>query len=647
MKNYLYAIVCLLAAITVQGADDLVLAEKGKTGYQIVLPVTSSVPEIGRRLNQAARLIQTAFKTNGFDIQVVPEDKVDLTKPGIYLGDTAFARETGADISRLAGWTYIHKVAGGNLIIAGCDQPDNVKPETNKPHSPGYWLGTLKGTADFLRQYAGARFVYPGETGVEYLKTPRITVPGDMNISKTPVMLYNTCGVSRDLIYDVANNMFPMVGLHFYAHSWPAAVPAEKYRETHPEYFAFVNSNRCCTVKSSDGRWMEQYCISNPEVQELIYQNLIYWLDRGYAMADLGQSDGFQACQCADCKKLFKTGDDWGEKIWIFHRKLAERAAKERPDKRVMILAYGLTRQPPKSFKAFPKNTVIQLVGATPELLAEWNKLEVPGGFTTFTSSYGPYGFAAFTPKITPRKMESTARLFFASHLQGFYKDGGNQLYGLEGPAYYVFGRMLDDPATNRCNDILGEFYSGAFCETAPWMGIFFGTLYHRLEFFAAGTSYVDADGKSRQTLVDPVHYLGCIYTPDFIASLDNVLSQAEKKAYSEKVKRRLALVRLEFDYVKSIATVVHLSNAYQVQPDPASRARLLDALDAFRARVDSYYEKGKKEVIPGWPEMPSLGGLPHGWVNLKAMTYSRYNETVFGWDTKALRDAPLPAPGK
>jgi hypothetical protein len=62
---------------------------------------------------------------------------------------------------------------------------------------------------------------------------------------------------------------------------------------------------------------------------------------------------------------------------------------------------------------------------------------------------------------------------------------------------------------------------------------------------------------------------------------------------------------------------------------------------------VDSYYEKGKKEVIPGWPEMPSLGGLPHGWVNLKAMTYSRYNETVFGWDTKALRDAPLPAPGK
>jgi hypothetical protein len=641
-------IVALLSLCNVSGsAADLVLADKGKTDYQIVLPVTNHVPEIGKRLEQIARLARTAFATNGFDIQVVPEDKLDLARPGIFLGDTDFARKNGIDVSNLAGWTYIQKAIGSNLVIAGFDQPDNIKPETNRPHSPAYWLGTVKGAADFLKQYAGVRFVLPGETGVEFLKMQRIAVPAGLNVTKTPAMIYNTCGVTRDIMHDIANNMFPMVGMHFGCHTWmrPYAIPAEKYRESHPEYFALINGNRCCNIKGSDDKWMEQYCISNPDVEELIGREVIYWLDRGYAMADLGQPDGFQACQCDNCRKLYNTGDDWGEKIWIFNRRIAERIAKERPGKKVMIIAYGPTRNPPKSFKKFPKNTVIQIVGASPELLAEWNKLEVPGGYTTFTSSWGPYGMAAFTPKITPRKAESFALMFYTNRFQGFFMDGGYQsfgLMGLEGPSYYVYGRMLDDPSTNRALDLVNEFYSGAFCEAAPWMTIFFNTLYNRLELFSAGTTYVDLEGKSRQVLVDPIHYLGCIYTPDLLSTLDNILSQAEKKTRSDKVKRRVALVRFEFEYVKNVAQVVYLYNAFRAKPDADSRARLLDALDDFRARVASS-GKAKKELIPDWPEMPSLGALPKGWLDLTAMGYGGYKDTVFGWDTKALRNAPLP----
>lgn len=646
MSHVLLSAAALLACCRVSGEEvELVLADKGKTDYQIVLPATNLVPEIGKRLDQIARLTRTAFATNGFDIQVVPEDKLDPAKPGIFLGDTDFARKNGIDISALAGWTYIQKAVGSNLVIAGCDRPDNIKPETNRPHAPGYWMGTVKGAADFLKQYAGVRFVLPGDTGVEFLKMQRIAVPAGLNVTKTPAMMYNTCGVTRDLIHDIANNMFPMVGLHFECHTWPYAIPAEKYRESHPEYFALVNSNRCCNIKGAHDKWIEQYCISNPDVEDLVGREVIYWLDRGYAMADLGQPDGFQGCQCDSCRKLYDTGTDWGEKIWIFNRRIAERVAKKRPGKKVMIIAYGPTRNPPKSIKSFPENTVIQLVGASPELLAEWNKLEVPGGYTTFTTGYGPYHLPAFTPKITPRKMESTALMFYTNHFQGFFMDGGYQLFGLmglEGPAYYVYGRMLDEPSTNRALALVNEFYAGAFRETSPWMTIFFNTLYHRLELFAAGTEYIDLEGKSRKVLVDPIHYLGCIYTPDIISTLDNILSQAEKKARSEKVRRRVALVRFEFEYVKKVALIAHLYNAFRAKPDADSRARLLDELDDFRAWVAAC-AKTKKDLIPDWPEMPSLGALPKGWLDLTAMGYSGYKDTVFGWDTKALRNAPLP----
>jgi len=142
--------------------------------------------------------------------------------------------------------------------------------------------------------------------------------------------------------------------------------------------------------------------------------------------------------------------------------------------------------------------------------------------------------------------------------------------------------------------------------------------------------------------LTDPIHYLGCIYTPDIISTLDNILSQAENKTRSDKVRRRVALVRFEFEYVKKVALIAHLYNAFRAKPDAASRARLLDELDDFRAWVASS-AKTKKEIIPDWPEMPSLGALPKGWLDLTAMGYGGYKDTVFGWDTKALRNAPLP----
>ncbi len=91
--------------------------------------------------------------------------------------------------------------------------------------------------------------------------------------------------------YDLANNRFPRVDEVFgidSGHTWERAVPPEKYFASHPEYFALINGTRLTPVTGN-----AQYCLSNPDVQELIVRDIQSLLDRGHTTVDLGQPDGF------------------------------------------------------------------------------------------------------------------------------------------------------------------------------------------------------------------------------------------------------------------------------------------------------------------------------------------------------------------
>ena len=80
-------------------------------------------------------------------------------------------------------------------------------------------------------------------------------------------------------------------------------------------------------------------------MRELIYQELLDHADKGYEMVQLGQSDGFRPCECAECANLYGV-KDFGEKLWIMHREMAERFLKDRPGKKLCIMAYGFAILP-------------------------------------------------------------------------------------------------------------------------------------------------------------------------------------------------------------------------------------------------------------------------------------------------------------
>ncbi len=642
---------------------ELELAADGKCPYQVVLPATFTNPTIGQCLEQTARLVQAAFLANGFDIAVVPEDERDTTKPGIYLSDTAFARRHGVELTKPEGWSYVYKVVGQDIIIAGRDQPAPVKT-TNRRRPIWDRIGTAKGVADFLRQYVGVRFLYPDlsprnplsaankvnwqqSPAIEFIPTARIAVPADLDVKRTPPIHFNTAYPARGSFFDIANNRFPRVDEAFGGHTYARAIPPAKYHKTHPEYFALLRGKR---LLEGPG----QYCISNPDVQKLIYRDLLRLADAGYQTVDLGQPDGFRACQCDDCAKLYETGDDWGEKLWIFHRKLAEQLLKDRPGTQIKIMSYIQTAKPPKSFHVFPANTKIMLTGTNDEDIAIWKDYTVPRGFTGYVYNWCPNLGSRYTPMRTPLFIESQIKRLYAAKIQSIYRDGPGALYGLEGPVYYVMGRMFDDPENNQAAALMQEFREAAFGKAARPMKRFYDDLYHAIELYSdyLGTrcpawSYRTIHGHGRKYLSDPFRLLGFLYTPNVLASLETQLKLAERLAKSTKVRARLALVRSEFEYTKHLAHVVHLYHAYQIQPDQALYDRLLDAIDARNALIASYYEpEYRKNMLATWGFIlfPPAG---HNEAHLR-LAYDRYQEpfanTPLNWDTQAMRSIPWPS---
>jgi hypothetical protein len=646
-------------------ASELILLSEGKSDYQIVVPDHLPTPALTECLNQTARLVQTAFKANGAEVNVVTESQRDAAKPAIYVGNTTFAQQHGVDTAKLEGWSYVQRVVGRDVMIAGHDQSSPVSPEALRKREPAWdFVGTAKVAADFAREFMGVRFLYPeighnnqvsaaakidllASPAIEFLPMNAITVPADLNVQKTPLLRINTSTAAGGSFYDLAQNRFPRVDELFGSHTWGRAVPAPHF-DAHPEYFALINGQR---LNPEDGK--PQYCLSNADVQELIYQDLAKRLDLGYASVDLGQPDGFRECQCEKCQTLFGTGDDWSEKIWIFNRSVAERLLKSHPGRHVTMMSYILTARPPKTFKAFPANTRIMLTGTNEEDIAPWRDYVVPGGFAGYIYNWCPNLGTRYTPMRTPGFVEAQAKRLAANRIQSIYRDGPGQLFGLEGPVYYVMGRMFDDPEHNAAKELLPEFCDAAFGKAAPSMRSFYDQLYHAIILYSdrIGTrcdawSYQPIDGRKRKTVSDPFQLIAFLYPPNLLAALDADLTQAEKLASSDRIKTRLALVRREFDYVRHLAGVVHLHQAFVVQPDVASRDRLLDAIDARNAAIDALYdERGRPKLVSGWAQtMFPFSGHSASHLRLAEDGYQEpYANTCLNWDTKAQRSAPLP----
>jgi hypothetical protein len=122
---------------------------------------------------------------------------------------------------------------------------------------------------------------------------------------------------------------------------------------------------------------------------------------------------------------------------------------------------------------------------------------------------------------------------------------------------------------------------------------------------------------------------------------MEKELERAEALATRDKVKKRLELVRMEFDYMKHMVMVNNLYNAGRMQGSTMSLERLNDGLGTWNRLLDSFYdENGRMRTIPGWPGIlpfkgtrrPALGLVTARWWERKEK-----KDNPFAWDTGSI----------
>ncbi|MBN1672858.1 MAG: DUF4838 domain-containing protein [Kiritimatiellae bacterium] len=656
----LASVAVVLSVGAVEAADLVIARSGGRCDYQIAVPDQSSHPAIGAALDAAAEVLREMFKANGWTVPVVKEAKAAPGQPAMYLGDTRAARAAGMDPTRMPIWGYACKAVGRNIVIAGRDWPAPAKARGKTACSQG----TVKGLTDFMVRFCGTRFLTPGGlTGIEFLPIETIVVPADLLLRKEPMVAFNSRPGSQYTAdaAAVALNLLDNVSDEYSGHTHEKAVPAEKYAETHPEYFALYEGKRVHTRKRG-GRaevYEKHLCYSNKEVQDLIYGEMLRSFDAGYTEYRSVQADGFTPCQCDACKRLFNT-DDWGEKLWLLNRMWAQRLLRDRPGKCLAVGSYTVTERPPESFRSFPPNMRADIRGA-PRTYARWEGYDVPAGFTCYLHGWGGYHLCGYLPVRTPLYAEQTVKDFALHRIKGVHLDMPANLWGLEGPTAYVYGRMFDDPESLTARELVQEYIHAAYGKAANAMERFFEELHHTLEAYTRVfgvdgglfTGYEPIGGRRRRylTSADKLRLIGFLYPPETLDLLESHLAQAERTAgLGPKHTTRLALTRRDFNYLKSTARVVHLYNAYLTRKHGVTLDQLLNEMEARETMIRSWYDtRGEKPrqkpIAPDWPLY--VGGAGHSISHLtrNGGGYLATPVPPFTWDIEKMRRAPVLAP--
>lgn len=339
----------------------------------------------------------------GFDLvknsSPVSGVKVEGSEPGLALGAkeiTAYAKKvTGADISKAPANMIISTVNNKKLPAAVRNALKNVKSDEGffmgKVNGKFYIVGTTGigawyGACDFMEKYMGVRWYAPYEDGTFYTKKANITAPdkGRVDAPFFEFRLVNQCGthgfdaMSREWAghnrlqapgpWGIKDTMVKYRKFHEQrmrldrtstgGHlTFSLAVPSKKYAKTHPEYFALVDGKRQTNAK------MLHHCITNKDVQELVYQHIIKHFET-YGTDNVsylfGAPDSLRGwCQCDNCRKLDGGLDtNVTRRFHLTTQSIAQRVWKKFPKAKIWAWAYWNYREVPQGVKIDPRTYI-------------------------------------------------------------------------------------------------------------------------------------------------------------------------------------------------------------------------------------------------------------------------------------------------
>ena len=532
----------------------LSIVAKGRCNYQIVIPDDSSstIP------NKAAKLLQRILKeSTGCELPILQEAKKLFERPAFYIGNCHFSCKHSCSPADMQFSQYRKKIIGKDVILQGVNQPAC----TTRPDYYQERPGDYKAVCSFLESELGARFLLPSADGEFIPQLSEWTINPTLDILHTPSIPNHQIDHFIQLRhwefepFLSAGNFFKdQYNFYAFGHSWPSTVPPSKYAKTHPEYFVMQGGVRQPQMAGT------QLCYSNPDVRRLFLEKILHIFSLGLKDYQLCQSDGFVACECAACKALGEPR----EAVWKLHRQLAEKAFKQYPDCKISILSYALTQIPPQSFDTFPPNVNIELSKYDEKEFRKWMKYKNVQCFKVYSYNWGVYHELGYLPKRTPKVVAEQLRRFVKYNVHDIFDCGFINSWGLQGPTVYTYMRMLDDVSLNP-DSLCEDYCQHSFGKAGFAMFSFFSIMHKYLESYPENPYFTCDNFKLVRT---PESMITTHFPPSAVNKMANYLSKAEKLVETAREKKRLKLVRLDFDYLQSMVRTLTAYRAYQLFPD-------------------------------------------------------------------------------
>ena len=451
-KTSFIAILLILVATGFIRAQKLLLAENGKTPYQI--------ETMGGEGTLAVANIFTTYFNKLTGANITFDDKKTVLAYSVLF---QIIQKDNKEWSQLSDQGFIIKTEAKGLTF--CARTDQ---------------GLEYAVYTFFEKYANCRcytknvLIIPN---LPYFEIPQINLienPSfDFRVSYNNNAYYqpftswqklnNAVAEENADGYDISSDW----GL--WVHTLRKLVPASEYFETHPEYFAL-----------RDGvRNPNQLCLSNPDVLKIVIASLQKLMaDRPDAKYwSVSQGDNFDYCECPKCSAVDKAEGSPSGSILRFVNKVAAAF----PDKIISTLAYQYSRKPPLITKP-ASNVNIMLCtiecdrskpisedtakGSFKEDIIGWAKITknilVWDYVVNFSNSLLPFpNFHVLQPNLKFFK-ENHATMMFE---QGFTTEN-TEFSNLRG---YMLAKLMWNVNQN-ADSLMNDFLRGYYGKAAPYI---------------------------------------------------------------------------------------------------------------------------------------------------------------------------------
>lgn len=598
----------LIASAPSVASERLYIVKDSQAAATIVIPQPTP-----HWTSQAAQWLQAYLQeSTGATLSIVTEDQAPTSQTIVSIGHTRLAQEAGIKVDDLDWDGCKLQVKDSTLFLIGRDQEKPLKNPNKGAH------GTARAVVTFLEDFCGVRWFLPGPEGDWVPQHQDIAVPTGLNEKAVPAFAFSDGRypyASKFLGDDLnpaalANNFRVGIAANTGGHTFNWLLPPAEYFPDHPEYFALIDGKRHFNPERP------YLCDSNPEIVKILLRGIQEKFDEGYDVVSLGQTDGYMRCQCDRCEALddyrgvgpnqswndFLYSDRQGlrdrpaDRLFLLFKKIIDGARLSHPDKKILIMSYGPTTWPSKKISDFGDNSWVELSIQEPEVVEAWSgKTRGMTGYVYWFDIQLPMGLDVHA---TPKELAEKIRFLHGQGFIGMYHFP-ETAWGLNGPVYYELGKLMGDPYRDY-QELVAEYCHGVFEKAGNTMIAFYETLYADREQIL--TLNQRRPSRIPKDMTTEEIYLQH-YTPQRLQRLEQLLTQSESEADSQRACGWLRLVREEFEFAKRLTLLIQAYRQYQQDATDLNLAEVklrVDAFNQLRGQIINYEKEYADRWFPG-----------------------------------------------